>query len=127
MSSPLWLSIEPCPEEVRLMLSEPGAGTVLKARLRTPPAHPRALGMLLEALSTWYHCPLHAVLDADAPAVQSSPELWARLTAEDLGLEVRVEWVARPMTGRRRDGFLSPMGDFTSARRLINNAGTGQP
>jgi DNA replication protein DnaC len=50
MPSPLWLSIEPRTSEVRLLLSEPNLGTVLKAKLR-PPEHTRALPLLLEAMS----------------------------------------------------------------------------
>lgn len=126
MSSLLWMSIEPRPQEVRLMLTEPEKGTVLKARLRTPPSHPRALGMLLEALSAWYRLPLHAVIDADAPEVQRWPELWAHLAGETPDLQVHVEWVARPVPGGR-DRFLAPLGDFSSGRRLINHAATGQP
>src|SRR5437867_2624476 len=126
MCSPLWLSIEPRPQEVRLMLTEPGKGTVLKARLQTPPARPQALGMLLEALSAWYRMPLHAVIDADAPEVQIWPELWAQLAGETPDLQVHVEWVARPVPGRR-DRFLESLGDFSSGRRLINSAATGLP
>lgn len=126
MSSPLWMSIEPRTQEIRLMLSEPERGTVLKARLRTPPSHPRALGMLLEALSAWYRLPLHAVIDADSPDVQRWPELWAQLAGETPELDIHVEWVARPVAGRR-DKFLAPLGEFTTGRRLINHAATGLP
>lgn len=126
MSWPLWMSLEPRLEEVRLMLCEPQIGTVLKARLRTPPAHPRAVVMLLEALAAWYRQPLHAVLDADAPDVRSDPQRWARLLGEVAGLDVRVEWVARPVSCRR-DRFLGSLGDFSSARRLLHRAATGAP
>src|SRR5262245_6220110 len=119
MSSPLWMSVEPRTQEIRLMLSEPERGTVLKARLRTPPSHPRALGMLLEALSAWYRLPLHAVIDADSPDVQRWPELWAQLAGETPELDIHVEWVARPVAGRR-DKYLAALGEFTSGRRLIN-------
>jgi alkylated DNA nucleotide flippase Atl1 len=126
MSSQLWMSIEPRPQEVRLMLSEPERGTVLKARLAGPPSHPRALGMLLEALSAWYRLPLHAVIDADAPDVQRWPELWAQLAGEPPDLQIHIEWVARPVPGRH-DRFFAPLGDFSSGRRLINHAATGLP
>ena len=33
MSQPLWMSIEPRPNEVRVSLYEPGRGSVLRARL----------------------------------------------------------------------------------------------
>lgn len=126
MPSPLWMSIEPRPSEVRLMLSEPSKGTSLKALLPTPPAHPRALAMLLEALSAWYRLPLHAVLDADAPDVQRHPERWTNLVFDLPGLDVQVEWVAR-LKSRGRNRFLEKMGDFAGARRLVTRAATGQP
>lgn len=127
MPSPLWMSIEPRSSEIRLMLSEPSAGTSLKARLPSPPTHPRALAMLLEALSAWYRLPLRAALDADAQDVQHHPERWAHLLGDLPGLEVQVEWVSRPLAARRRDRFLGTLGDFSSARRLITRAATGQP
>ena len=126
MSSPLWMSLEPRLEEVRLMLCEPQVGTILKARLRTPPGDPRAVGMLLEALAAWHGQPLHAVLDADAPGVRSDPACWVLLLGEAAGPDTRVEWVARPVS-RRRDRFLGGLGDFSSARRLLHHALTGLP
>jgi hypothetical protein len=118
------MSLEPRPEEVRLMLCEAQAGTLLKARLCTPPAHPRAVVLLLEALAAWYRQPLHAVLAADAPGVRSDPQRWALLLGEVAGPDVRVEWVAR-LAPRRRDRFLGELGDFSSARRLLHRAATG--
>jgi hypothetical protein len=126
MSSPLWMSIEPERSGVRIMLSEPAGGTSLKARLPWPPQHHRALPMLLEALSAWYRLPLHAVLDADASAVRDDPEAWALYAGDLPGLEVTVEWVGRPPSKRRRDPFLASMGDFSSGRRLLTFAATGQ-
>jgi hypothetical protein len=124
--SPLWMSIEPLAQETRLMLSVPLAGTVLKARLAQPPAHPRALSLLLESLSAWYRRPLHAVLAADAQAVQSFPERWAELLGDLPGLDISVEWVARGEVARRRDRFLAELGDFASGRSLLHFAATGQ-
>jgi hypothetical protein len=82
MSIPLWMSIEPVRSEVRLMLTAPAQGTVLKARLPNPPQHPRAVIALLEAISFWYRQPLHAVVDADAEDVRRNPEQWALLLGD---------------------------------------------
>jgi hypothetical protein len=49
--SPLWMSIEPMIVETRVMLSVPGVGTALRARLPLLPCQPHALSMLLEGLS----------------------------------------------------------------------------
>ena len=124
MSLPLWMSIEPCGSQVRLMLTAPSESTVMKARLPNPPCHSRALIALLEAISLWYRQPLRAVLDADAEDVRRDPERWAMLLGDAPELAVAVEWAAVP--ARRKDPFLASMGDFASARRLVSFAATGQ-
>lgn len=128
MRSPLWMSIEPVGPEVRLMLSAPGEGTVLKARLPCPPASDRAVPSLLEALSCWYGLPLHAVLDADASDVRHDPERWALLVGDVRSYEVSVIWAKRPQGPElaRRRRFLDSMGDFDAARKLVSFAATGQ-
>ena len=127
MSNPLWMSIEPAATEVRLMLSEPSLGTVLKARLR-PPEQARALPLLLEALSAWHRLPLHAVLDADAQDVRRHPDRWALLVGDLPALDVTVEWVTHPRRSERRsrNRFLDELGAFDSGRRLITFGATGQ-
>jgi hypothetical protein len=123
--SPLWMSVQPSSEEVRLMLTEPGKGPVLKARLPSPPQDVRAMGQLLEVIVAWYGTPLRAVLDADALDVRAHPERWFELFADLRSLLVSVEWVAHPGPSTKRDRFLGPMGDFDSARRLLAFAATG--
>jgi hypothetical protein len=124
--SPLWLSIEPCRTETRLMLTQAPAGTALRARLPILPAQPCALTLVLRGLAAWYGQPLTAVLDADAEDVARHPERWARLLGELDGETVRVEWVARSRPATGRDRFLGVVGDFRSARRLLALATTGQ-
>jgi len=119
------MCLEPGCQEVRLLLSEPAVGTVLKARLCSP-ADPRAVARLLTALAGWYGRPLHAVLAADAPDVRSHPDRWALALGDASEPDVRVEWIARPLA-RRRDRFLAGLGDFTTARRRLHHASTGQP
>jgi hypothetical protein len=126
---PIWMTIEPRPTEVRLLVTEPGAGPSLKAQLPLPPPDSRALVLLLEAVSAWYRRPLHAVLDADAEEVGRHPERWVDL-AGDLPLaHVSIEWARRPRpSARKRHGrFLDEMGPFHSARRLLGVCATGLP
>ncbi len=125
MSPPLWMSIEPRGLETRLMLSLPGERPALRARLSSSPSHPRALITLLESLSLWYGCPLHAVLDADAEDVRRSPEKWAVLLGDAPELAVRVEWVSVPAARTTRDRFLGKLGDFRSGESLVAFAATG--
>lgn len=127
MSTPLWMSIEPAAEDIRLMLCAPEAGTVLKARLCTPPAEPCSLAMLLEGLSAWYRLPLHAVIAADGPAVAFDRALWARLLGEASERDIQVHWIARPARPPGRDRFLSEMGRYDAGRKLVHLAATGLP
>jgi hypothetical protein len=125
MSTPLWMSIEPRGLETRLMLSLPGQRPALRARLSSSPLHPRALITLLESLSLWHGCPLHAVLDADAEDVRRHPEKWAVLLGDAPELAVRVEWVSVPAARTTRDRFLGKLGDFRSGEGLVAFAATG--
>jgi hypothetical protein len=126
--SPLWITIEPTPSEVRLLLTEPGSGPALKARLPLP-AHARAVPLLLEALSVWYRRPLHAVLDADAEDIRLHPERWALLAGDLPVIEVSVEWARRPRPEQRKaqGRYLEEVGGFRSARQLLGFAITGLP
>lgn len=124
--SPLWMSIEPMIVETRVMLSVPGVGTALRARLPLLPRQPHALSMLLEGLSAWYGEPFCAVLDAEAEDVLRYPERWTRLLGELDSEQVRVEWVGHSRLSYERDRFLGAVGDFHRAKRLITFAATGQ-
>ena len=126
MSSPLWLVIEPLPQETRLLLSAPPTGTALKARLPRLPHHPRAVAMFLESLSAWCRRPLTAVLDADALRTQHEPAPWSELLA-DLPLDLSVEWVERrTRSSAKRDRFFDDVADSRAARRLLALSTTGQ-
>lgn len=124
--SPLWMSIDPGHDETRLMLTEARVGAALRARLPPVPRQPRALAQLLSALSAWYGMPLTAVIDAGAEGALHHPERWAQLLGELDGEQVRVEWVVVPARAERRDRFLSELGDFAAAKRLLTFAATGQ-
>jgi hypothetical protein len=126
--SPLWITIEPTTSEVRLVLTEPGLGPRLKARLPLP-AQARAVPALLEALSVWCRRPLHAVLDADAEDIRLHPERWALLAGDLPVVEISVEWAQRPSPARRKEygRYFDELGDFRSARSLLGLAATGLP
>ena len=126
--SPLWMTIEPHPSEVRLVLTEPSLGPSLKALLPLP-SQARAVPMLLEALCLWHRRPLRAVLDADAADVQSHPERWALLAGDLPLLELSVEWARRRREPRRKKHarFLESIGDHRSARQLLGLAVLGLP
>jgi hypothetical protein len=122
-TNPVWVAFEPDGSETRVLLSVSGHGVTLKGRLPVWPAQPSAIVLLLEALSQWYGRPLHAVIDADAEDVRQFPQRWARALGEPPA-HVHVEWLAVPP--RRRDDFLAPVGNFSSAQRLLSYAATGR-
>lgn len=122
---PLWMSIEPLFGYTQMLLSQPGRGTLLQARLAKAPVQPGGVSMLLEALSAWEGKPLYAVLDADAEDVQAHPERWARLLGEaGQSPRITIEWSSPPQ-GRLSQGRFFK-GDFSSSKRLIKYAATGQ-
>jgi hypothetical protein len=126
-SPPLWLSMEPMSAYTQLLLSQTGAGTMLKARLAPAPARPGGVAMLLEALSAWQGAPLCAVLDVDAEEVRRARERWARMLGEaSQSPHIRVEWTALGDGEPSRGRFFEGMGDFSSARRLLVRGATGQ-
>lgn len=124
MLQPLWISIVPQSGMAQLLLSEPGKGTVLKARLPLPQSN-HALRMLLETVAHWYGRPLVAVLDADAEEVAAHPERWGVWLAEVDDLDVTVRWVRRG-SERARDRFFDGVGESARARKLLSFEAGGQ-
>lgn len=122
--STLWVSIEPGCDETRLMVTSARTGAVLRARLPPMPRQPQALTLLLQGLSAWFGEPLSAVVAADSEGVLSHPERWAQLLGEIDGEQTSIHWVVVPPA--ERDRFLGELGDFSSAKRLLTVAATGQ-
>lgn len=121
----LWMTIEPCYDETRLMLTASGMGPVLRARLPPVPRQAGSLGALLEALSTWFGQPLTAVVDAESRESGLHPNRWSQLLGEIDSELVKIEWVVAPTTADR-DRFLAETGgDFRKARRLLTFGATG--
>lgn len=94
MQQPIWASLEPTTKDIKVLVSEAGRGTVLKARLPLPQTK-HGLRMLLESLSHWYGRPLVAVINADAEEVAAHPERWGVWLADTDDLDVTVRWLRR--------------------------------
>jgi len=101
--------------EVRVLITHPEQGDVLKARLDPRPCHPRALLTLLEGLSLWVGRPLCVALRADEPyrhwpgSTLFGDELWPAESPL-----VRFE-VVQP--GHQQGRRLPGLGDFRALRR----------
>ena len=113
----IWLGVSPGPETARVLAQAGPKETVLKARLRSPPAHPRALAALCEALALWSGEPVRAVLAAGAPDASFDTTRWLGPDGPSANafFELAVIDGARP---RRRDA-LGGLGEFRDVRQLV--------
>lgn len=68
MTSKTWMAIRPGMKGTRILGVMPTGETILKARLRTSPVHPRAVSTLLEAIALWEGQQVDAVLVAGVEA-----------------------------------------------------------
>jgi len=122
--SETWLAIRPGLLGTRILCLKPSGQTLLKARLKTSPAHPRALGALLEALALWEGEMVRAVLVAGAGGSSCDTSLFRECFA-DFGrpplyeLSYTASDRAEPMP-RGRD----PLGGFADLRQLLFVEGT---
>ena len=112
----IWMGIAPGSRETRLIAMQGASETILKARLRKDPAHPRAMPSLLEAVAMWQGMPVRAALDADDEQT-SCESCLCRAAAIDTGPSAlySVLWV--PATGRRR-----PEAEDQRNRRLVESS-----
>lgn len=62
----LFMAIEPGPQTTRVLVTDRDEA-VLKARLRCPPSHPKALSWLIEAVALWQGARVRAVLSVGGP------------------------------------------------------------
>jgi hypothetical protein len=115
----IWMGIAPGIRETRVIAMHGASETILKARLRRDPAHPRAMVSLLEAVALWEGMPVRAALAADDEQTSSESSL-CRAATIDTGPSplYSVDWV--PATGRgRRRSRIAGMGDFRDLRQLL--------
>jgi hypothetical protein len=113
----IWLGVSPGPETARVLAQAGPKETILKARLRSPPAHPRALAALCEALALWSGEPVRAVLAAGASGATFDTTRWLGPDGPSANalFELCVTDGARPRC--RND--LAGLGDFRDVRQLV--------
>lgn len=115
----IWMAIAPGRLFTRVIAMQGASDTILKARLRPDPSHPRALSTLLEAVALWQGRPVRAALAADDEETSCASSLChtAVLGAETTALYT-VDWV--PAVGqRRRRTSIAAMGEFRDLERLL--------
>jgi len=110
--SPLWMSIEPDISGTRIMMTQGGCGTIMRARLPHIPKQPEALGLFLRGVGAWYGRPFCAVLDADAQDVWDHQSQVRRPAPRRLHSAVQSALPrlrrALPLRARGRPGAISP-------------------
>lgn len=117
--SETWLAIRPGRLGARILAVSPAGQTILKARLRMSPVHPKALGAFLEALALWQGEMVRAVLVAGIEPDSCDTSLFRECFA-DFGRPPLYE-LAYTATGNRepqprgRDG----LGGFADLRQLL--------
>lgn len=115
----IWVGIAPGPTATRVLAMHGTSETILKARLRRDPSHPRALATLLEAIALWQGMRVRAALAADDEPTSFASTL-CRGPLTDLGIDplFTVDWV--PVAGRkRRRPGIAGMGRFHDLERLL--------
>lgn len=113
----LWVGIDSRCHETRILATAGPMESVLKARLSSTVAHPRAVPTLLEALALWQGTPVRAALIVDDPESSSATRLgldsWTGLAGPPL---YEVEFVPRRKPHHR--DALDGMGAFHDLRQL---------
>lgn len=115
----IWMGIAPGLRDTRVIAMHGASETILKARLRKDPAHPRAMASLMEAVALWQGVPVRAALAADDEQT-SCDSCLCRAALLDTGRNplYSIDWV--PATGRkRRRCTIGGMGDFRDLRQLL--------
>jgi hypothetical protein len=101
--------------EAKLLVTKPGHGDLLKARLDRQPCHPRALLTMLEGLSLWSGKPLCVALHVDENCLREptsmllGDELWP---AESPLVRFDIVYPVRPKV------LLTGLGDFRPVRKV---------
>lgn len=119
LSRDTWMAISPEPRGTRVVAMARSSETILKGRLLTEPAHPRAMATLLEAVALWQGQQVRAVLVAADKGGASDSSLFRAAFADFGGPLYSLDWLPASALARRRDCDLSGVGDFGDLRELV--------
>ena len=113
------MGIAPGRTTTRVVAMQGASETILKARLRRDPSHPRALATRLEAIALWQGMAVRAALVADdEPTSYASSLCQSPLSEVGVGPLFSVAWV--PVAGRNpRRSALGRMGGFHDLERRL--------
>lgn len=114
----IWMGIAPGRTTTRVVALESPSDTILKAQLRKDPAHPRALGTLLEAIALWQGQPVRAALCAGDTDFSCDSTICREAFLVDGGALYSIVWVPGGAHRRRRQR-LEGLGSFRDLERLV--------
>ncbi len=113
----IWVAVAPSGRDTRILATEGPGDTVLKARLRSRPRHPRALPMLLEALAQWQGQYVSAALAVGGSSPWFESVLHDELLVDEHTPLYELDLVPAVPPRRRRE--LGGFGDFRDLHGLL--------
>jgi hypothetical protein len=118
--SSIWMGIAPNPEEVRVLAMRGADQTILKARLRADPMHPRSMQLLIEAIALWQGMPVRAALVADDTSNGYDTTFFQEAFLDFGNTPLyTLDWTSLEAHRRRRRRDIGGMGEFDDIRRLL--------
>lgn len=116
----IWMGIAPGPRGARVLAMAGPSETLLKARLASNPAHPRALPTLLEAVALWQGRRVRAALCADESPESYATDLYPDLFRDPAETPLyALEWIPVARRARRRRDDLIGFGRFGDLRQIL--------
>lgn len=112
----LFMGVSPGPKGTRILVTDRDE-VRLKARLSCPPAHPRALSWLIEAVALWEGAPVRAVLCAGGSRCTYAASFRADWFPDFGGPLYSLEVVDGPGATRLRDPHRG-LGSFRDLKQL---------
>lgn len=113
----IWMAVSPGPRSTRVLAMDGPRETILKAELLRDPAHPRALGTLLEAVALWQGAQVRAALCADEQRPSCDSTLYRAAFVDHGAPLYTVAWVPAPARKRHRRGLAA--GEFRDIQRVL--------
>jgi hypothetical protein len=115
----IWIALSPSAESTRVLAMSDASNTILKARLRRAPSHPRAMATLLEAIALWQGRPVRAALCVDASPSGFDTSLFHTAFHDEGGPLYSVDWVQTQGARKRVRRDIGGMGAFADLRELL--------
>lgn len=121
MKNDLWVAIDTRRHLPRILVTDGGKGTLLKAQMNHAPQHKRALSTFLEALALWEGRAVRAALIVGEPAGFATSQYHDFFAEPERTPQYSIEYVSswhEVRSGKKRDP-ISGMGQFNDLKQLL--------